>query len=145
MTLTRRQRIAAAALAAGATGAAAARASGVTRRTLGRWRLSAAFRDAVADETERLLDDHRLASGALIRAAVERLRTRLADPLAADGARDRIALAVLRDAAFASFGLGGARPGASRLDLEAAPAGRVLPPILVVASDPARERPQDGA
>lgn len=131
---TPRQRRALAVLAGGGTAVEAAAAAGVTDRTLRRWRTDPDFRRALEDETDRLLDDHRLRAGALVRDSVDRLRDRLRDPVASDAARDRIALAVARDSGLAAFGLGEARPGATRFDVEASidPPPRILPPVVMV-------------
>ena len=105
--LTPRQRRAVLEVAAGASVAEAALAARVGERTIKRWRARPEFRALVETELERIVADQRGAERRLRESAVARLRDRLADTTAPDGARDRIALAVFRDAGNAAFGMGG--------------------------------------
>ncbi|MCY3672768.1 MAG: hypothetical protein OXH14_17040 [Alphaproteobacteria bacterium] len=71
------------------TVAAAAEAAGAGERSVYRWRRDPAFRKAVADRAAELLEDQRSHIGAMLAAAVQTVRDRLAA-----GEADAAALAI---------------------------------------------------
>ena len=89
----------------------AAAVAGVTDRTLRRWRTLPTFEAAVDVAIEEVVAEHRGAVRSLILKARSHVTERLADPLVGGADKDRIALAILRDVALASFGIGNAGPG----------------------------------
>ena len=129
--LTRRQRLAVASLARGATNAEAAESANVGMRTVERWRSQADFVDALDHEADVALDEHRDKMRALVYAS----RDAVASAVAKGGARgSALAARVLLSSHVTSYAIGGGQAGVEHVrtyqDVTQRSAGREPPPLV---------------